>query len=177
MPIRPPNLTPAFNVVRIAYVDFHATDLEMSKAFWVDALGFVVTEENADALYLRGLEERNHHSVVFRKAAAPDVTAVGFKVASEEDLDRAAYFCAGRGLPHQFVDRPAQGRTLSFEDPLGTPVELFYAMDSVPSKLRQYGAYRGARIQRIDHVNCFSPDVQASYDFFLVLGVIVVAQF
>jgi len=40
----------------------------------------------------------------------------------------------------------------------------------VPSLLRQYGAYRGAFIQRIDHVNCFTPDVQASYDFYTAIG-------
>jgi 3,4-dihydroxyphenylacetate 2,3-dioxygenase len=170
VPIRPPNLRPPFNVVRIAYVDCHVRDLALSAAFWVDALGFVVTEETGDTLYLRGLEERNHHSVVLRKAAEPDVTAVGFKVFSEDDLDLAAHFCAVRGLPHRFVERPAQKRTLRLQDPVGTPIELFFAMDSVPSKLRQYGAYHGARAQRIDHVNCFSPDVQASYDFFTEIG-------
>ena len=170
MPLRPPNFQPPFNVVRIAYVDGHATDLALSRAFWVDALGFIVTEETTDALYLRALEERNHHSVVLRKAAEPDVTAVGFKVFSEEDLDRAAHFCAGRGLPHRFVERHAQGRTLAFSDPTGMPVELFFKMDTVPSMLRRYGSYRGACVQRIDHVNCYSPDVQASYDFFTDIG-------
>ena len=36
--------------------------------------------------------------------------------------------------------------------------------------LQQYAAYQGARIQRIDHLNCFTPDVQASYDFYTELG-------
>ena len=170
MPIRPPNLYPPFNVVRIAYVDCHVSDLAMSKAFWVDALGLVVSEETSDALYLRGLEERNHHSVVLRKSSDLDVTGVGFKVYSEDDLDSAAAFCALKGLPHRFVQRPAQGRTLALEDPLGTPIELFFKMDTVPSMLRHYGMYRGAYVQRIDHVNCFSPDVQASYDFFTEIG-------
>ena len=170
MPIRPPNFHPPFNVVRVAYVHTHVTDLALAKAFWVDALGFVVTEEADDTLYLRGLEERNHHSVVLRKGPQPDVSAIGFKVFSEEDLDRASRFCAARGLSHQFVERPAQERTLLLRDPVGTPIELFFKMQSVPSMLRQYGAYRGAHIQRIDHVNCFSPDVQASYDFFTEIG-------
>src|SRR5262249_52045075 len=139
-------------------------------AFWVDALGLVVTEQTGDTLYLRGLEERNHHSVVLRKASDLNVTAVGFKVYSEGDLDLAAQFCAAKGLPYQFVERPHQGRSLAFSDPLGTPIELFFKMETVPSMLRQYGAYRGAYIQRIDHVNCFSPDVQASYDFFTDIG-------
>ena len=36
--------------------------------------------------------------------------------------------------------------------------------------LRKYAAYKGARIQRIDHINCFTPDVQASYDFYTDIG-------
>ena len=36
--------------------------------------------------------------------------------------------------------------------------------------LQQYAHHRGARIQRIDHINCFTPDVQASYDFYTELG-------
>ena len=30
--------------------------------------------------------------------------------------------------------------------------------------------HRAAFIQRIDHLNCFTPDVQASYDFYIELG-------
>ena len=36
--------------------------------------------------------------------------------------------------------------------------------------LQQYSYHLGARIQRIDHLNCFTPDVQASYDFYRELG-------
>ena len=36
--------------------------------------------------------------------------------------------------------------------------------------LQRSSAYEGARIQRIDHINCFTPDVQASYDFYTELG-------
>jgi len=170
MPVRAPNLHPPFNVVRIAYADLNVTDLVRSKAFWVDALGLVVTDETADALYLRGLEEENHHCIVLRKGTEATVTSVGFKVYSEEDLDLAVRYCQGRGVPHEFVEMPAQGRTLRIRDPLGTPYDFFFTMDRAPSMLRKYGEYRGARIQRIDHVNCFSPDVQASYDFFNDIG-------
>jgi catechol 2,3-dioxygenase len=154
----------------VAYTDCNVSDLARSKTFWVDALGLIVTEETRDALYLRGLEERNHHSVVLRRASEPNVTAVGFKVFSEEDLDLAAHYFKSKGLTHRFIEKPAQGRTLTVIDPVGTPFELFFTMQQAPSMLRQYGAYRGAYIQRIDHVNCFSPDVQASYDFFNELG-------
>ena len=40
-----------------------------SRAFYVDCLGLLVSDETDDALYLRGVEERNHHSIVLRRCA------------------------------------------------------------------------------------------------------------
>ena len=86
----PAVLHPPFNIVRVSHVEYTVADLSRSRAFWVDALGFIVTEQAADALYLRGLEERHHHSVVLRLGPVPTVRALGFKVFEEEGLDRAA---------------------------------------------------------------------------------------
>ena len=119
-----------------------------------------------DALYLRGLEEQNHHSLILRAAPAPAVNAIGFRVLEEADLDRAVELCATRGLAHRFVARHAQGRTLEMIDPQGIRIELTASMTHVPRLLQRYAEHRGARPQRIDHVNCFSPDVQAGYDFY-----------
>jgi len=170
MPIREPNLHPAFNIVRVGYVDYLCTDLSRSKAFWVDALGYVLTEETKDALYLRGLEERGHHSVVLRKSDQPGVAGVGFKVFSEQDLDDAALDCKSRGISHRFIERPAQGRTLSIVDPVGMPTEFYFEMQPAECMLRKYGEHRGSQILRIDHANCFTPDVQTSYDFYNEIG-------
>ena len=62
-----PVFYPPFNIVRLSHVVFRVTDLAASRAFYVDTLGLQVTEETADIIYLRGLEERNHHSLVLRK--------------------------------------------------------------------------------------------------------------
>jgi catechol 2,3-dioxygenase len=50
------------------------------------------------------------------------------------------------------------------------PLDLCVQMDQSPCMLQKYSAHQGARIQRIDHLNCFTPDVQASYDFYGELG-------
>jgi catechol 2,3-dioxygenase len=170
MPIGQPITDPPFNIVRVSHVEYGVTDLAHSRAYWVDALGLVVTEETGDALYLRGYEERNHHSVVLRRAAAPTCRALGFKVWSEDDLDKAARWFKAQGLPCGFVERHAQGRTLAAADPFGMPLEFYYAMEPVPSLLQKYGEHRGGRLQRIDHINCFSPNVDVSFDFYNFLG-------
>jgi catechol 2,3-dioxygenase len=170
MPIRDPVFDPPFNVVRASHVELSVTDLGRSRAFYVDCLGLLVSDETADALYLRGIEERNHHSIVLRRGREPDVRALGYKLASEEDIDRAASWFARRNLPTAFPDLPHQGRTLRTADVLGMPLDFYARMDGADSMLQKYRAHQGARIQRIDHLNCFTPDVQASYDFYRELG-------
>jgi catechol 2,3-dioxygenase len=170
MPIRPPIFDPPFNVVRASHVELGVRDLARTRAFYVDCLGLPATEETPDALYLRGVEERNHHSIVLHKAREPTVAALGFKLASEDDIDRAAAWFRARNLPVSFPDLPFQGRTLRTADAFGMPLDFYFKMDQAPSMLQRYAAHTGARIQRIDHLNCFTPDVQASYDFYADLG-------
>ena len=126
--------------------------------------------EEPDALYLRAIEERNHHSIVLRGAKSRRAHALGFKVASEDDLDRAAAWFKRRNLPTAFPDVPYQGRTLRTADITGMPLDFYFKMDQGERMLQRYAAHQGARIQRIDHINCFTPDVQASYDFYTELG-------
>ena len=170
MPIRPSNPNPPFNVVRASHVEFGVRDLEKSRAFYVDCLGYLVTAQDKQSLYLRAVEERNHHSIVLTRADAPSAHAIGFKLASEEDLDRAAFYFARKGLPTSFPEVPYQGRTLRTGDAVGMPIDFYARMDEAECMIRKYAEYRGARIQRIDHINCFTPDVQASYDFYSDIG-------
>jgi catechol 2,3-dioxygenase len=170
MPIKPPVFDPPFNIVRASHVSFGSRDIGRTRAFYVDCLGYIVTAETPEALYLRAVEERGHHSIRLLKSDEPCVHRLGFKVASEEDLDRAARWFNQRGLPAAFETVPYQGRTLRASDPLGMPLEFYASMDKAECLIRRYAEYRGARIQRIDHINCFTPDVQASYDFYTSLG-------
>src|ERR1700731_1600710 len=170
MPVHKPVFDPPFNVVRASHVELGVRDLGRSRAFYVDCLGLLVSDATEDALYLRGVEERNHHSIVLRRAREPDVHALGFKLAGKDNIPRAPCWLARRNLPTAFPDLPHQGRTLRTADIFGTPLDLYAQMDQSPSMLQKYATYRGARIQRIDHLNCFTPDVQASYDFYAALG-------
>jgi catechol 2,3-dioxygenase len=170
MPVRPPNHTPPFNIVRASHAELGVRDLGASKAFYVDCLGFLVSDETADALHLRAVEERNHHSLVLTKVAEPTVRALAFKLASEEDIDKAEHWFKRNNYPVSFPDIPHQGRTLRTADPFGMPLDFYFRMDQSERMLQKYAAYKGARIQRIDHLNCFTPDVQASYDFYCDLG-------
>jgi catechol 2,3-dioxygenase len=170
MAIPVPVLNPPFNIVRLSHVVYTVPDLARSRAFYVDLLGLQVTGETADALFLRAMEERGHHSVVLNRGDTAAVEVLGFKVFSEDDLDKAAAFFRGKGLPVDWVEIPFQGRTLRASDPQGIPLEFYQRMERLPPIHQKYQLYRGVRKLRIDHFNCFSDDVGAAVAFYNSIG-------
>jgi len=170
MPVPKHVFDPPFSIVRCSHVALGVTDLARAKAFYAETLGLHVEDEAGEAIYLRGLEERQHHSLVLRKSAHPVAHPLGFKVASEEDLDKAAHYFKSRGMAHAFVDRAYQGRTLQATDAQGMPIELYFTMEQCPALLQKYTHYKGVHPQRLDHFNAFAPDVQGALDFYAGLG-------
>lgn len=160
------NLHPPFDIIRVGHVDLGVSDLGYAREFYGDLLGYHIEEETAESLYCRGMEERHHHSLILSKNDRPQVNRLAFKVRSEEDLDKAEAFFAGKGLPTAWVTRLAQGRTLHTRDPFGVPLEFYYEMTFVEDILQQYPLYHGGRIQRIDHLNLFHHDVNAAAAFY-----------
>ncbi|MEM7114028.1 MAG: 3,4-dihydroxyphenylacetate 2,3-dioxygenase [Chloroflexota bacterium] len=161
------NFDPPFNIVRLSHLEWIVTDLAYSKAYYVDLVGYHLEEETADSLYLRGMEELNHHSLILCKGDTPKVSYLAFKVFSEEDLDRAYDYFESLGQSVAWVERYKQGRTLKTTDPFGVPLELYYEMERAEDILQKYHLYHGARIQRIDHFNLFHHDVNAATEFYV----------
>ena len=170
MPIPKSNLYPPFNIVRLSHIELTVTDLAASRAFYVDTLGLLVTEESASHICLRALEERGHHCLILRRGDAAAAGALAFKVFDEADLDKARAHFKTRGLPVRWIEQPHQGRTLRTADAQGIPLEFYAHMDRLPAVHQQYALYRGVKPLRIDHFNCFSPDVDAAVAFYNDIG-------
>ena len=170
MPIPAPNLYPAFNIVRLSHVELMVTDLAASRAFYVDTLGLQVTDEDDQVIYLRAMEERGHHCMVLRKGAKAEVGALSYKLYSEEDLDKAHDWFVAKNLPADWVTRPYQGRTLRTTDLFGAPMEFYFKMDRLEPIHQKYALYHGVKPLRIDHFNCFSPNVDESVAFYNEMG-------
>ena len=45
MPARKPNFAPPFNIVRASHVELDVRDVAKSRAFYVDCLGYLVSDE------------------------------------------------------------------------------------------------------------------------------------
>lgn len=170
MPVPTHIFDPPFNIVRASHVVLDTTDLAASRAFYEEIVGLRVTDAGDGAVYLRGVEERQHHSLVLRRALTASCRRIGLRVGHEADLDKAAAFFEAHGLPHVFVEAPFQGRTLHASDPSGLPLEFVAVMEKRDCSLRNYADYKGVRAQRLDHFNVFAPEVQTSLDFYALLG-------
>jgi len=170
MPVPTHVYDPPFNIIRSSHVVLDVTDLKTSRAFYETTVGLHVEDADSDAVYLRGSEEHQHHSLVLRKAKTPACNRIGFKVGNENDLDKAAAYFSGNGVQYKFAEQPFQGRTMQFTDPFGFQMELYATMDKRPHLLRRYDLYKGCHPQRLDHFNVFAAEVQDTMDFYARLG-------
>ena len=163
-------LYPPFNIVRLSHVSLTVSDLAASRAFYVDTLGLQATSEDDSRIYLRAMEERCHHSLILEKGDVGLAGPLAFKVFDEDHLDRAKSFFDQRGFPTRWVETPHQGRTFRTRDNVGIPLEFYVSMERLPPIHQKYALYRGVKPLRIDHFNCFSPDVRASAEFYASIG-------
>jgi 3,4-dihydroxyphenylacetate 2,3-dioxygenase len=153
---------PGFDITKAGHIELLVTDLNRAKKFYVDTLGFVLTESAPDRLYLRGLEDRNHHSLVLSRSGEPGVGHIAFRVAGEDDLSAIGKLLESKGCKVKQVsdgEERGQGRALLCEDPFGFPVEFYASMEKVDWMLQKFDRYRGAKVMRLDHFNIMLPDV------------------
>src|SRR5262245_29866926 len=160
-----------FNCTRASHAVLTVRDLAASRAFYVDAMGFVVSDETADTLYLRGLEEACHHSLVLRRAGGdPACERIGLRVYTEDDLEQAKAYFTRAGLAAEWAKVPYQDRTLHATDEVGTPLELCATMATQPRMVVQFQVFKGPCPHRLDHFQIVTPQVQRVCEFYSAMG-------
>jgi catechol 2,3-dioxygenase len=171
MPLPRTSQSPPFRVTRLGHVVLNVSDLAASRRFYEQLIGLVVTDTDADAIYLRGVEEVCHHSLVLRSSReAPTAERIGFRVLTDEDLDAAARFFEEQGLAAAWADVPHQGRTLHVSDAALTPLELCAEMPTQRREILRFDRFQGAAPPRIDHVQIHVSDLAGAADFYGALG-------
>ncbi|HWI71350.1 MAG TPA: VOC family protein [Baekduia sp.] len=160
-----------FTITRISHVVLNVTDLVASRAFYEELIGLVVTAQEGDRVYLRGVEEAAHHSLVLQQAnGEPTAERMGFRVGSEQQLDALKGHFEALGLPAEWADVPHQSRTLHATDPVGVPLEYCVTMPVAPRLCLDHHLYKGAAATRIDHAQVHVPSVAAWVAFHVGLG-------
>ncbi len=171
MPVPQTNQNPPFRFRRTSHAVLTSRDLSKSKEFYTEALGLVVSDEDRNTLYLRGLEERGHHSLAIKLTREqPACERVGFRVYDDEELERAKHAFEKQQLPCKWAEVPHQGRTLHANDVVGTPLEIIATMDRQPRLDMQVQVHKGAAARRFDHYQITVPDVQKAATFYTSMG-------
>lgn len=163
-------------ILRLAHVELAVTDLDRSREFYVDHLGFVEHHRDAGGCRLRGAAEFDAWSLRLTVAPEPGLVHVGFRVAAAEDLDTLEAVHRARGLATQRVPadtEPGQGEAVRAVCPDGHRVEFFHDFaeiePTVDGRLRlpmRSGAGRaGIPPARIDHVSLRVPDVASALHY------------
>lgn len=160
---------PPFSITRMSHAVMQVSDLDASLDFYSEVLGMAVSDRSTDTIWLRGLEEGCHHSLVL-KHGIPGCERVGFRVLIEDDLDLVEAHFRSAGLPTSWVEVPYQSRTLHTVDPVGTPLEFCVSMEVRPRLFHHVELYRGASAQRIDHVQVLTPGVAEAMRFYMGMG-------
>ena len=165
------NLDTPFNITRTSHVVLTVKDLEASRLFYTEVVGLMVTEQDGGTLYLRGVEEACHHSLVLKQSNdAPRCERIGMRVLRERDLEPLKAFFDGRGLKTAWADVPHQGKTLHVSDISGVPLEFCATMTVVPRPLTQFHLHKGGSALRLDHYQILVPDVGKACEFYMSAG-------
>lgn len=171
MPIPKVVLDPPFRVTRASHICIDVADLDKSREFYERVIGLVVTRAEAGHLYLRGIEEACHHSLVLRQSSdAKRCSRIGLRVLTDEDLGIAARFFRERGCDANFVEVPYQGPTLDVVDPQGVPLQLTSRMPTEPRQITSFSQHAGGGALRIDHFQILVPDVRQALELYMSMG-------
>ena len=160
-----------FNTTRASHAILAVKDLGASRAFYVDALGFAVSDEDANTLYLRGIEEACHHSLVLKRTTdAPAAERVGLRVYTEDDLEKAKAHFERAGLPAAWVERAASGTDAACAR-CGRHAAGILRDDGDTAAARGAVQTSSRRVSaRIDHMQVLTTDVQKACEFYSALG-------
>jgi catechol 2,3-dioxygenase len=165
------DLDTPFNITRTSHVVLTVKDLEASRLFYTEVVGLIVTEQIGSTLYLRGIEEACHHSMVLKQSNdVPVCETLGMRVLREKDLDLLKAFLDERGCKTAWAQPPHQGRTLQVTDISGVRIEFCASMTVAPRPLTQFHLYKGGSAHRIDHYQILVPDVRKACEFYQAMG-------
>lgn len=176
-----PETEAIFDVAHLAHVEIFSPDLEATCRFFKDLLGMQETERRGSSVYLRGYEERYHHSIKLTAAAEPGLGHVGWRARSPQALARRVAAIEATGFGRGWLEKETgHGRAYRFTTPEGHPMEIFWDVEycAAPAgqetKLRNRPQRRpgtGIPARRIDHLNLMTADTGLCRDFLVdVLG-------
>jgi catechol 2,3-dioxygenase len=158
-----------FDIIRFHHAEVTVTDLEKARHFYCEGLGFIETESDENHIYLRAIEDANHHCLVLTKGKQASLKHVSYRVSRDQDLDALDEVFTRLGVKKRWLspnEEKGQGRALRIQDPGGMPVEFFFEMEKADRMLQKFHLHGNVKIKRIDHANCAIINIDELYDWY-----------
>ncbi len=164
-------------VLRPGYVQMRVLDMEQAIPHYRDRVGLdQVGETEGDRAFFRGFDEFDRHSIILREADTPGLDVIGFKVASDRDLDVFKKRIDAMGVRTEEIPAgadPGVGRKIRFTTPTKHVFDLYADMeisDTAPMTKNPdvwHREPRGMRVQRFDHCALNGTDIVGSAKIFV----------
>lgn len=165
-------------IATLGHVELEVPDVDASYHHFHRILGLEEAHREDGRIYMRGWGDFNAYTLILTEAAERDVGHIAFRVEDPEDLEPYAERIEESGYDVEWHDGNnewAQGESIRFGSPAEQTFELFYDVESadVPKEKRsrlknqpQQYVDRGVGARRIDHVNCYVPNVVECTEWF-----------
>ncbi|WP_068075707.1 VOC family protein [Novosphingobium lentum] len=120
-------------IERMGHLVLNVADLDAAHRFWVDLLGFAVSDRvEGTAEWLRAWPNPLHHSLALLQHDANTLHHINFMVTDIDDIGRATNRLKAAGVPIVFGPGrhlPSTSVFLYFLDPDGNTAELSFGME------------------------------------------------
>lgn len=153
-------------ILRLGFSELFVKDLEASKKFYVDTLGFIEAKQIGNSLYLRGIEEFDEYSLILTQNESPALANFGLRVSSEEYLKELKKWHDEQGIDNEWVEEGVHeglGACLKVREPNGHNVVFYHKLKQVKVHdeegkivalpMRYTHKFNGIPPLKIDHMN------------------------
>lgn len=166
---------PCYDVAHLGHVEIYSDKFDESLDFFTRVYGLTESGRDDTSVYLRAYDDYEFHTLKLTKSDTTGVGHIGYRVASQEALERRVKVIedAGYGIGWDDGDL-GHGRAYRFQDPFGHTFEIYWktnkyvASDDEKSALKnihQRFHGRGCCPRRLDHLNLLAEDVTKFRDF------------
>lgn len=155
---------PGPRIAHAGSVHLGTPNLEKSLGFFRDLLGMEAVTRVGDTVYLRGYQEKTHHSLILTQTDEAKVFGYGFRVQRPQDVELFAQQFEAEGIKTVELSSEqvaGRGEAVRFLTPGSEhPFELYYDIErpEAPEELRSKllsnsSRRRGFGVRRLDHLN------------------------
>jgi catechol 2,3-dioxygenase len=170
-------------ILRLGQIELFVTNLNKSKEFYVDVLGFIEVERTESSLYLRAIDEFDRYSLILTEKPFAALGSFGLRVSSPEYLEVLKKKHEEMGIKTEYSlesIHPGKGPTLKVAEPNGHPVEFYHSMEQISVgnqnggvdalPMRYSHLHRGIPPICIDHMNLRVINVDKALEYWEEIG-------